>query len=180
LITRFFAGTGHTKLSEHIRARRRQKTLNVTSETAAGCRPVAEVVGFPSNLNAEREGLFRGRCGAKETVLQRSGNRTTRSPPTWFDGISAGQGTSRGARDLVCNLHSWCSMAHPSRNSWPNGVFDRQTKWCILMNLPRAAVQLLYLGAAVVPRLRSPDLPHACCDIAIRRQTMRTIVPHFR
>jgi hypothetical protein len=115
----------------------------------------------------------------KETVLQRSGNRTTRRSPDWFEGISAGWRRSRGARDLVCKLHSCGSMAHPSRNSRPNAVFGCETKWCILMDLPRADVQLLYLGAAVVPRLLSPDLPHACCDTAIRRQKTRTIVPHF-
>src|SRR6266567_5884729 len=70
-------------------------------------------------------------------------------------------------------------MAHPSRNSWPNAVFGRQTKRCILMDLPRAAGTVPLMGAAVVPRLLSPDLPHACCDTAIRRQKMRTIVPHF-
>ena len=70
-------------------------------------------------------------------------------------------------------------MAHPSRNSWPNAVFGRQTKWCILMNLPRAARTVPFMGAAVVPRLLSPDPPHACCHTAIRRQKTRTIVPHF-
>jgi hypothetical protein len=35
------------------------------------------------------------------------------------------------------------------------------------------------MGAAVVQRLRSPDLPHAFFETAIRRQKMRTIVPHF-
>jgi len=152
----------------------------VTRETAAGCHPVAVAVGFPSNLKAEHEGLFRGRGDVKETVLWRSGNRTTRRSPTWFEGISADWRRSRGARDLVCKLHSCGSMAHPSRNSWPNAVFGHQTKWCILMDLPRAARTVPLIGAAVVQRLLSPDLPHACCDAAIRRQKMRTIVPHFR
>lgn len=42
-------------------------------------------------------------------------------------------------------------MAHPSRNSWPNAVFGRQTKWCILMDLRRAARTVPLIGAARRP-----------------------------